>query len=284
MTPDNRRPVYAPNPARRRRRPALRWLLLTLLACAVFTLWPEIDLAVSDAALRAAGDPEQGAPRYGWGQLALVQASYWSVPTLGRLALLASLLLWCWPGSRHSPLSPLRQRWRARAPWIVAMMVLGVWLLVNQGFKEHWGRPRPGAVAALGGELPFRSIAQPSALCASNCSFPSGHAAQGYALMVVGLLAAPHRRRAWLRAGLAAGLLIGAGRVLQGGHFLSDIVFAGLMVWGLTLALRTVAVRLRWRRRRRHLESRLGSRQESQPPSGVDAPVITRSRALSNMG
>lgn len=277
MTSNDRRPANGPNPARRRRRPALHWLLATLLACVVFMLWPGIDLAVSDAALRAAGDPQQGAPRYGWGNHALVQASYWSVPTLGRLALLASLLLWCWPAPRSArstrpPHAPLRQRWRARAPWIVAMMVLGVWLLVNQGFKEHWGRPRPGAVAALGGDLPFRSIAQPSALCASNCSFPSGHAAQGYAVMVVGLLAAPHRRRAWMRAGLVAGLLIGAGRVLQGGHFLSDILFAGLMVWGLTLLLRTVAVRLRWRRRLRHRVT------------GSGAPVITRSRALSNMG
>ncbi len=255
---------------RRRRRPVLQWLLLTVLAALVFSLWPGIDLAVSTAAMRAAGDPADGAPPYAWGQLALVQASYWSVPTLGRLALLASLVLW-W---RRPPASPFWRRWRARAPWIVAMLVLGVWLLVNEGFKEHWGRPRPGAVATLGGELPFRSIAQPSSLCGSNCSFPSGHAAQGYAVMVAGLLAAPHRRRAWARAGLAAGLLIGAGRVLQGGHFLSDILFAGLMVWGVTLLLRAWAVRLRWRRRQRSL---------ARPGRG-QAPVITRSRALSNMG
>ena len=245
--------------------PALQWLLLTLLACAVFTLWPGIDLAVSDAAMRAAGDPEAGAPRYGWGAHPLVQASYWSVPTLGRLALLASLVLWAWRRPLHSA---FWRRWRGRAPWIVAMLVLGVWLLVNEGFKEHWGRPRPGAVATLGGEQPFRSIAQPSALCASNCSFPSGHAAQGYALMVVGLLGAPHRRRAWVRAGLVAGLLIGAGRVLQGGHFLSDILFAGLLIWGVTLLLRTVAVRRRWQRLQAHRA----------------APVISRSRALSNIG
>jgi membrane-associated PAP2 superfamily phosphatase len=262
-------PLPPTGPARRAR-PVLHWLLLTLLACAVFTLWPGIDLAVSDAAMRAAGDPERGAPLYAWGQHPLVQASYWSVPTLGRLALLVSLVLW-W---RRAPASPFWRRWRGRAPWIAAMLVLGVWLLVNEGFKEHWGRPRPGAVATLGGELPFRSIAQPSSLCASNCSFPSGHAAQGYAVMVAGLLAAPHRRRAWLRAGLAAGLLIGAGRVLQGGHFLSDILFAGLMVWGLTLLLRAVAVRLRRRRVQRRSAS-TGSR---------DAAVITRSRALSNMG
>ncbi|MGY0194006.1 phosphatase PAP2 family protein [Leptothrix sp. BB-4] len=237
-------------PRRPRLAEALRWLLLTLAAIAVFTTWPGIDLAVSAAAMRIGGDPADGAPAWAWGELMLVQASYWSVPTLGRLSLLAAVLLWCLPRERLTGRhAATLRRWRGRAPWIVAMLVLGVWLVVNAGFKEHWGRPRPAAVTALGGAQPFRSIAQPSSLCESNCSFPSGHAAQGYALMVVGLLGAPHRRRAWARAGLVAGLLIGTGRVLQGGHFLSDIVFAGLMIQGVALLLRQLAVRRRYARR-----------------------------------
>ena len=236
--------------ARHRHAEAWQWLLLTLASIAVFVTWPEIDLAVSAAARQVAGDPVDGAPAWAWGQLMLVQASYWSVPTLGRLSLLATVVLLLLPRRLlRRPQAVALRRWRGRAPWIVAMLVLGVGLLVNAGFKEHWGRPRPAGVQTLGGELPFRTIAQPSSLCRSNCAFPSGHAAQGYALMVVGVLGAPHRRRAWRRAGLVAGLLIGAGRVLQGGHFLSDILFSGLMIWGLTLLLRQAAVMHRARRR-----------------------------------
>ncbi|MDP4302098.1 phosphatase PAP2 family protein [Leptothrix discophora] len=257
---------------RRRRRAAWPWLALTLLAIGVFAGWPGIDLAVSQAARQAGGE---GAPAYAWGLHPLVQAVYWTVPWIGRLALLAGLVLMAW----RRPVSPGLQRWRARAPWIVAMLVLGVWLVVNAGFKEHWGRPRPAAVETLGGSQPFRSIAQPSALCDSNCSFPSGHAAQGYAVMVIGLLAAPGRRRRWARIGLLAGLLVGAGRVLQGGHFLSDILFAGLMVWGVALLLRAVAVRGRARRMQRGLQ-----RGMPHPGAGADpAAVISRSRPLSNI-
>ena len=58
------------------------------------------------------------------------------------------------------------------------------------------------------------------------------------ALAAIGLLGTPARRRRWAHIGLAAGLVIGAGRVLQGGHFLSDILVAGLVMHGTGLAIR----------------------------------------------
>jgi lipid A 4'-phosphatase len=41
----------------------------------------------------------------------------------------------------------------------------------------------------------------------------------------------PDRRRLWLGVGLLSGSIAGLGRVIQGAHFLSDVVFAGFIVY-----------------------------------------------------
>jgi lipid A 4'-phosphatase len=61
----------------------------------------------------------------------------------------------------------------------------------------------------------------------------------GFYLAAVGL-AFPRHRRAWLVAGLAAGSAIGLLRLAQGAHFLSDIVFAGMLTWFVALVLAAV--------------------------------------------
>jgi len=49
-------------------------------------------------------------------------------------------------------------------------------------------------------------------------------------------------------AGAVVGLLIGAVRIAQGGHFLSDVVFAGWAVWLTYVLIRQIWLRLRLRR------------------------------------
>ena len=149
----------------------------------------------------------------------------------------------------HTPL-----RWRRRAQGLLLALVLGLWGVVNVGLKDHWGRPRPTEVSAFGGPHPFQSAGTVSPYCDRNCSFVSGHAATGFTLMAVGLLGTPATRRRWWRIGVVAGLLVGAGRVLQGGHFLSDIVLAGLVMHGVCLLIR--AGWLRWRLRQRLVHAR----------------------------
>lgn len=215
----------------------LRWLVATLAALALFRLWPGLDLGVSAAAFDA-----DGPSRFPFGDAAPVQWLYLAVPWLGRCALLAGLVLAFGPGA-----SP---RWRRRARALLLALVLGLWGVVNVGLKDHWGRPRPTEVSAFGGPHPFQSAGTVSPYCDKNCSFVSGHAATGFTLMAVGLFGAPATRRRWWWIGLAAGVLIGAGRVLQGGHFLSDVVFAGLAMQGVCLLIRAGWVGWRVRRPR----------------------------------
>ncbi|MGH7125190.1 MAG: phosphatase PAP2 family protein, partial [Stellaceae bacterium] len=78
----------------------------------------------------------------------------------------------------------------------------------------------------------------PATACERNCSFVSGHAAAGFGLVAFSFLTLDRRRRRVLRAGaVAAGSLIGLARMAQGAHFLSDVVFAGLVVWGIAWVL-----------------------------------------------
>ena len=52
-------------------------------------------------------------------------------------------------------------------------------------------------------------------------------------------------RRRWWFTGLLLGGMVGVVRIMQGGHFLSDILFAFLAIWGSSIVIRQVW--LRWR-------------------------------------
>lgn len=222
------------------------WLALGFVASLLFMLWPQLDLLLSGAVY----DP--GSARFTLTELPPVQLSYLVTPWIGRLMLLLGLLALGlgWRRRQRLPLGWLL-RWQRRLVTLLGVLVLGLGLVVNAGLKEFWGRPRPTAVVAFGGTQPFMPIWPPSSLCRSNCSFVSGHAGTGFVLIGLGLTAAPARRRHWRVTGLSAGLLIGLGRVLEGGHFASDIVYAGLVIWGVCLVWREWLLRRRAQRMRR---------------------------------
>lgn len=110
-------------------------------------------------------------------------------------------------------------------------LTLVVWVggLVNALFKNTFGRPRPKAVEAFGGELPFHPPWLPGGACAENCSFPSGDAAYAAIVLAFALAVPPGRGRiAAIAAALAFTALVAAMRVLTGDHFPSDVAFGAL--------------------------------------------------------
>lgn len=239
--PDARRSA-APRPWRAREREWAALALAMAAACALFSVWPGIDLWVS-----------RGFHVDGLGFVAdrhpLVRAVYLTVPWVTRALALLSLLaaLWTWRRPQRMP-RYLRRRWAA----LGLGLLLGVGLAVNGLLKETWGRARPATVQELGGAGHFEPALRPSTQCQRNCSFVSGHAASGFAVAAWGMFGTPARRRRWLLVGTLLGAGIGLGRVAQGGHFASDIVFAGLVVVSVNAILREAWLRwrLRWRRRR----------------------------------
>jgi lipid A 4'-phosphatase len=201
------------------------------LALALFLFVPHIDLLVSGL-FYVSG---RGFILSDWPPVVFL---YRAVPWIawGILALAAAGAFWLFLFQR-----PVWRFDRKALIFLVASTVLGPGLLANTLLKDHWGRARPAQIEAFGGPQEFTPAPLPADQCARNCAFVSGHAALGFSLVAFAfLLPRADLRRAATAAALAVGAVIGLGRIAQGAHFLSDVVFAGLLVYG------TAALLYRW--------------------------------------
>jgi lipid A 4'-phosphatase len=107
--------------------------------------------------------------------------------------------------------------------------ILGPGVMVNLVLKDHWDRPRPVQSIEFGGNNAFEPPFSPQFACGGDChSFVSGHASIGFVFFGLALL---HRNRKWVLVPVALGAIIGMTRIVQGGHFFSDVVFSGWVVW-----------------------------------------------------
>ena len=219
----------------RHRRLWQAWLLL--LACVLlFLVWPELDLIVTRYFFDPLNQefPANALPWVKWVYDDTPVINQW----LGLLMLSALLLQWIrpgWPG--------LRAR-RSMCAWLLVVCI-GLGFTVDWVLKDHFGRPHPYQTRVFTGDQDFVPAFHYRPLCEVNCSFVSGHAAGGFVWMAWGMWGWRRRRQAWLLAGVAAGSFIGAARVMQGGHFLSDVVFSGWVIWLSMQAIRAVWLRLR---------------------------------------
>lgn len=108
--------------------------------------------------------------------------------------------------------------------------------------KAASSRPCPWDVDEFGGLVSYARVFAPLRPNAppGHC-FPDGHASTGYALLAFYFVAFAQRRRKAARyalaIGIAAGLVLGFGRVLQGAHFASHALWSGLLCWTVMLPL-----------------------------------------------
>lgn len=125
------------------------------------------------------------------------------------------------------------KKYRRQSLFIVLSLAFGPGLLVNVILKDHLGRPRPQELVEFGGNQEFVQFWQPGS-AGKNSSFPCGHASIAFFLMAPWFI---YRQRShtlalgFLWTGLAFGLLVGMTRIMMGGHFLSDVVWAGGLVY-----------------------------------------------------
>ncbi len=106
--------------------------------------------------------------------------------------------------------------------YLLLVMIVGAGLIVNAGFKDHFGRARPRDVTQFGGTKVFTAAFVPSKQCNTNCSFSSGDAAGAFFAM--SLVMAFRRRRSWMIGAVAAGVIVSLARISAGAHFFSDTV------------------------------------------------------------
>jgi lipid A 4'-phosphatase len=197
-------------------------------AIALFLFMPQVDLATS----RLFYVTGHG---FAWADWPPARFVFYTVPWIGwgMLAVAGTAAIWLFLAER-----PLWRFDRKALAFLILSVALGPGLLVNSILKDHWGRARPAQIETFGGTRAFTAAPLPAGECARNCSFVSGHAALGFGLVAFAFLVpAGPRRTTAIAAALAIGALIGLARIMQGAHFLSDVVFAGLLVFGTTMLL-----------------------------------------------
>ena len=119
--------------------------------------------------------------------------------------------------------------------FLITTLALGPGLLVNVTLKNHWGRPRPIEVTQFGGEKQFVAWWDPRGTCDGNCSFVSGDVSGAIWTVAPAALVPPPWRALAYGGALALGTGMAVLRIMAGGHFFTDTVFAGvftfLIIW-----------------------------------------------------
>jgi membrane-associated PAP2 superfamily phosphatase len=122
---------------------------------------------------------------------------------------------------------------RRKTVFVLLLLALGPGLVVNVLLKDQLGRARPREVVEFGGSHEFTQFWQPGTT-GRNSSFPSGHAAIAFFTIAPWFVLRDNKRAiatGFLVFGLSYGSLVGVARILQGGHFVSDVVWAGGLIY-----------------------------------------------------
>lgn len=135
---------------------------------------------------------------------------------------------------------PVFAHWRKAGVFLALFLIIGPGLVVNTGFKDGWGRPRPREIVQFGGKKEFRQPWQ-KGVRGDGRSFPSGHGSAAFFMMAPFFIYRrqnPRRAFYWISGGLIFGILMSTARIVQGAHFLSDNLWAFGIVYltGLWLA------------------------------------------------
>ncbi len=132
---------------------------------------------------------------------------------------------------------PYLKSWRKPCLLVVLTAMIAAGLLVNAVLKQYWGRPRPSQTTEFGGKWDYRPIFPPGPP-GKGASFPCGHCTMGFVFLAM----AGFRRQSKTLAvsgvatGMALGVILSVGRMVQGAHFLSDTI------WSLGIVAITITI------------------------------------------
>ena len=203
-------------------------LALAVAIGTIFAAFPDLDLHITRLFFQ---------PRSRWfvltyymfvdGHMWLLRvrdATMWIVAALA-LAPVAALILKLLRPTKPMPMSPRSML------FLLATLALAPGVLANGVLKEHWGRPRPIEVREFNGDQTFVPWWDPRGACDQNCSFISGEGAGAFWTMAPAALAPAPVRAAAYAAALVFGTAVGVMRIAVGGHFFTDIAFAGVLTF-----------------------------------------------------
>jgi len=119
------------------------------------------------------------------------------------------------------------RKWQRYMLLILLTSILGGGIIVNSVLKPYWGRPRPGQIKEFGGLWDYRHPYQPGTP-GKGQAFPCGHCTMGFLFTSLFFLRRESRTIAYLGGtfGLLYGSALGAARIVQGGHYPSDVIWS----------------------------------------------------------
>ena len=129
-------------------------------------------------------------------------------------------------------------KYRKASILLIFTIVVGPGLLINLVLKDHTGRPRPREITEFGGTEKYLCICERGETNEGK-SFPCGHCSMGFYLAIPYLFLRNRRKLlawAFLTVGITYGLVIGIARMMAGGHFASDVMMAGAILWFVAVA------------------------------------------------
>ena len=198
-------------------------LVISIFSMVIFINRPEIDIAVAGLFF----SEESGF----WLDHDLVLARLRTVYMYSiYLTLIASCCFWyvgirCRDAIRINP-----EIWG----FVSTAIFVGPGLVSNSLLKTHWGRARPAQINEFGGSSQYTHALEIADECSRNCSFVSGEGS-GIAMLffIFVALGWPTMRKAplaWLLPLCTVAVFGIAMRIMKGRHFVSDSVFAILLM------------------------------------------------------
>ncbi len=208
-----------------------QYALLTVSASILLWVFEHTDL--DREVIRYFFNPTRGEfpLRHAW----LLDAVLHQGAKMASYILVTASLYYCWQG------------WKNRLTWLpprnAMLAAIGMLAipLATTTLKLLTQRHCPWDIVDFGGYAPYSHLFEilPESVKVGQC-FPAGHASAGFLWLVWAVALRPAGVRAarlGLLAGLLAGGLFGAARMLQGAHFLSHTLWTLWLAWAMSVGL-----------------------------------------------
>ncbi|HET6390961.1 phosphatase PAP2 family protein [Hyphomicrobium sp.] len=198
------------------------------VAAIVFQLFPQIDM-------RTAAFFYEGNGVFAGKGGGIYYGASSTIADVVRLTLYIFFVAFCTLAACGLGMSVLRRRpslGLAAPKWLflATCLAIGPGVVSNAILKDNWGRARPVHLVEFGGTKTFTPPLVPSKQCHRNCSFVAGEASMAYAAFFAAAFLFTGISGRLILAGVLGGLFSGLVRMSQGAHFLSDVIFAGVVM------------------------------------------------------
>jgi len=197
-------------------------LLVGVATAVAFGIYPQLDLTLSRPFFEPVyfGFWARSDPDWLWARWLGIWAPTVLALAVGLVVVLKLL------SPRRRMLIPGRA-----AVLMLVTLALAPGLIANVILKDNWGRPRPIDVTEFKGEEHFVAWWDPRGDCDKNCSFVAGEPSGAIWMMSAAAVLPPPWRPLGYGLALAFGTAIGVVRVAGGGHFVSDVLFSGVITY-----------------------------------------------------